>query len=69
MENKEEIVTIKGEKWRMTMIDAPDYTEQPDKIGLKLNFEYKLDLQKMFNREYERMYVMDNEHMYNMEEQ
>jgi hypothetical protein len=32
MGNKEEIVTIKGEEWRMTMIDAPDYTGQPDKI-------------------------------------
>ena len=32
MENKEEIVTIKGKKWLMTMIDAPDYTGQPNKI-------------------------------------
>jgi hypothetical protein len=32
MDNKEEIVIIKGKEWRMTMIDAPDYTGQPDKI-------------------------------------
>lgn len=43
MENKEEIVTIKGEEWRMTMIDAPDYTGQPDRIRPNYNFEYKSD--------------------------
>lgn len=43
MENNEEIVEIRGEKWRMTMIDAPDYTGKPDKIRPKLNFEYKSD--------------------------
>lgn len=34
MENKEEIVIIKGEEWKMTMIDAPDYTGKPIKIDL-----------------------------------
>lgn len=32
MENNEEIVEIRGERWIMRMIDAPDYTGQPDKI-------------------------------------
>ena len=32
MENKEEIVIIKGDEWKMTMIDAPDYTDKSDKI-------------------------------------
>lgn len=32
MENEEEIVIIKGEKWRMRMIDAPDYTGKPNRI-------------------------------------
>lgn len=44
MDNNEEIVTIEGKEWIMTMIDAPDYTGKPDKIRPKLNFEYKSDV-------------------------
>lgn len=43
MENKEEIVIIKGKEWKMTMIDAPDYTGKSNKMPFKTNFEYKSD--------------------------
>lgn len=43
MENKEEIVIIEGDEWKMTMIDAPDYTDKSNRFDPKYNFEYKSD--------------------------